>query len=59
MSSVYVCLDENSFVIDAISADSVDEAQEACSAGVFFVKHINGMPFASGWFWNNERFEER
>ena len=59
MSAVYVSLDENNCVINAVSADTEVEAREACDIAVSFVKHTNGMPFAYGWFWNGERFEER
>ena len=59
MSSVYISLDENNCVINAVSVDSEEEAKTQCDLAVSFVKHTNGMPFAHGWFWNGERFEER
>ena len=59
MSAVYISLDENNCVINAVSADTEEEARQQCDLAVSFVKHTNGMPFFHGWFWNGERFEER
>ena len=58
--SVYICLNKDNIVINAVEAETEVEAKENCSVGgVTFVKHINGMPFLPGWFWNGHRFEER
>lgn len=55
--SVYICLDENNIVVNTVEAETEVEAQEKCSVGgVKFIKHINGMPFLPGWFWNGEKF---
>jgi hypothetical protein len=55
--SVYICLDENNIVVNAVDADDEIEAQEKCSVGgVTFIEHINGMPFLPGWTWDGEKF---
>ena len=60
MTAVFICLDENDCVVNAISADTEEEAQAYCTANsIKYIKHKNGMPFMQGWFWNGEKFEER
>jgi hypothetical protein len=58
MSYVWIKLDTNNCVDEALEADTVEEAQERAGDATL-VQHINGMPFMRGWFWNGERFEER
>jgi hypothetical protein len=56
MSSVYVSLDAYGVVVNAVSADSEEEAAELCAHGVKWVKHENGTPFLPGWSWNGSTF---
>jgi len=55
--SVYICLNEDNVVINAVEAENEVEAQENSSVGgVTFIEHINGIPFLPGWTWNGEKF---
>ena len=56
MTAVYVSLDENNVVVNAVSADSEEEAATMCDHGTKFVKHTNGTPFLIGWTWNGSAF---
>jgi hypothetical protein len=56
MSSVYVSLDAYGVVVNAVSADSEEEAAELCSYGVRWIKHDNSTPFLPGWTWNGSNF---